>query len=83
MSEPPDLDHLKADEHSVDRGYNIIMLWGQKIDVDKATEAERIGLVWDEEWAKKGVDVRNQPMRRDIGGLYHLKTNPPPDWYVE
>lgn len=84
MSEPPNLDHLRADENSVDRGHHIITLWGQQIDVDKATVEERFGLVWEmtiEEWAKKGIDIRNQPMRKDIGALYKLGTNPPPDWF--
>ena len=82
MNEPMRIDHLRLDENSVDRGHNIILVWGQQVDVDKATMEERMGLTWEltvEEWAKKGVDVRNQRLRRDICGIIKRKANSLPD----
>lgn len=48
---------------------------GRYVDMsDKAVE-ERWHLVWQltiQEWAKKGIDVANQPMRKDVTRLIRL-----------
>lgn len=53
--------------------------------MDKASVSERMGLVWEltveHWWVEKGENIRNRKMDRTVGGVYNLKTNPPPDWY--
>ena len=38
-------------------------------DMEAMTPDERVGLMWPlavAEWLKRGIDVRNQPFRRDV-----------------
>lgn len=42
---------------------------GQGVDVRNLSIEQRFAMVWQltvEEWARKGIDVTNQPMRRDV-----------------
>lgn len=82
---PGTFDHLKPDEGASLDGPNITYLWGQPLDMDKASVSERMGLVWEltveHWWVEKGENIRNRKMDRTVGGVYNLKTNPPPDWY--
>ena len=45
------------------------------VDMSDKAIAERMNLVWQltvEEWAKKGIDVANRPMRKDVERLIRL-----------
>lgn len=42
---------------------------GQAVDVRDLSIEQRFAMVWQltvEEWARKGIDVTNLPMRRDV-----------------
>jgi hypothetical protein len=48
---------------------------GQVIDMSEVAVEERWNRVWHltvEAWAKKGIDITEAPMRRDVERLTHL-----------
>jgi hypothetical protein len=57
-----------------DRKY-IVTVQGKEIDLRETTVEQRLELVSRltiEEWAKKGIDITNLPMRKDVERLIRL-----------
>ena len=47
-------------------------------DMEAMTAGERVALMWPlavREWAKRGIDVRNQPFRRDVETIIRRRTD--------
>jgi hypothetical protein len=53
-----------------------VVVHGKEIDLRHTTLDERWDIMWQltiEAYAKMGIDVKHQPMRKDITGLINLR----------